>query len=335
MKRLKKISAVSLLIALCAAPAFSQTPSLETLQTGVKDFSESLAKSLPFNASMGLNWSDAYIGQLLDVPPHFGVGMSAGVTTMDVGAFEDLLTLFKAPMPFDFNKMIMPAYTVEGRIGGFILPFDLGVKFGYLPPINVGNMDLDYMLFGASFRYALLKGNVILPKISVGVGVNYLKGGLGTTIKGMGVSFAVPGTATTGNADKVLALSDPKLSLEWNTVAVDFTAQVSKSLFIITPYVGVGGSYAKSEAGYRAESKLTYGDASLDADAINTIKNSVPGLSDLDANGFSSIIENEGWAFRAFGGLSLNLLVVKFDLTAMLNFADMNFGATAGVRFQL
>ncbi|MDR3303515.1 MAG: hypothetical protein LBS86_03800 [Treponema sp.] len=328
MKRLKKIGAVVALIALCAAPVCADTPSLAALQNGVKDFSASLAKTLPFNASIGLNWSDAYIGQLLSMPPHFGVGVSGGVTTMDMDAFQGLLDAFNIPLPLDTNKMILPAYTVEGRIGGFILPFDLGVKFGALPPVTYSNMDMNYLLVGGSLRYAVLKGGVILPKISVGLGVNYLKGGIATTIEGVGTKFDVPG------GDE-LVLSDPKVSLEWSTLALDVTAQVSKSLFIITPYLGVGASYAKSKAGYRAESSLTYGGNALDQAAIDTIKGSVSGLDDLDASGFSSIIEDTGFSFRAFGGLSLNLAVIKLDFTGMLNFRDMNFGGTFGVRFQL
>jgi hypothetical protein len=330
MKRLKKISAVSLLIALCAAPAFSQMP-MSDLQDGMNDLSADLVKSLPFNASMGLNWSDAYIGKLFpSAPPHFGVGVSVGATTLKTDGVNKLLTAFGAD---ELDFMPMPAYAGEARIGGLFLPFDLGLKFGILPTdaIDLAGIKLGYTLFGASVRYALLEKHLVLPTISVGAGVNYLKGNVGLPI-GSGMSFQVPG----GNT---LALSQPELALEWETTALDFTVQASKSLIIITPYLGLGVSYAWSKVGYGVKSELTYGSNPVSDDNLATLQGALndAGLDSIKAekDGFGASVEDSGLGIRAFGGLSLNLAVIKLDLTAMLNFFDMNLGASLGVRFQL
>jgi hypothetical protein len=335
MKRLKKISAVSLLIALCATPAFSQT-SMATLQDAVEKFSGDLVKSLPFNASIGLNWSDAYIGKVFpSLPPHFGVGVAAGMTTMKVDGFEELTKAFGADLGLGF--MPIPAYVAEARIGGFILPFDLGLKFGMLPEdtFDLGSVKLGYTLFGASIRYAVID-NLILPKISVGVGVNYLKGSVGVPV-GNALEFTFPNLS--GGLD-TLALSQPELVLEWETTALDFTVQASKSLFIITPYLGFGASYAKSKAGYGVKTTLKYNGQPMEDDttfeALKTALSTAGlGSIDVEKDGFGRILEDEGLAFRAFGGLSLNLAIIRLDLTAMLNFADMNFGGTVGARVQL
>jgi hypothetical protein len=297
------------------------------LQSAVEHFSEDLVKSLPFNASIGLNWSDAYIGKVFpSLPPHFGVGVAGGMTTMKVAGFKELTKAFGADLGLDF--MPMPAYVAEARVGGLFLPFDVGLKFGTLPEgtFDLGEVNLGFTLVGASLRWAVID-NLILPKISVGVGVNYLKGNVGVPV-GEGFKF------TLANG-KVLELAKPELALEWETTALDFTVQASKSLLIITPYIGVGASYAWSKAGYGVTTKLTYDGNPVDSTVLDTLKDAIGSGIDVDENGFGRILEDEGLAFRAFGGLSLNLVVIRFDVTAMLNFADMNFGATAGVRFQL
>ena len=322
-----RILAVIAALALCAAGA-AHAQSLDALRKNVDDFSEKLALSLPFNSSMGLNWSDAYIGQFLGVPPHFGAGLSLGFTTMDGEALGNLMKQFDLDLPLDLGGYPIPGYTVEGRIGGFVLPFDVGIKFGYLP-IKPENIELDYLLVGGDFRYAVLKGNVVLPSISVGVGFNYLNGGLARSIgEAREFSYQV------GSTPHSLKLSQPKVGFLWETSSLDFKAQVSKSLLIVTPYVGIGASHAWSKAGYKVESKLTDETGQpLDAAAKQAI--ATYGIADISADGFSSIKEMSGWSVRAFGGISFNLPLFKIDLTGLINFMDAQYGVTVGARFQI
>jgi hypothetical protein len=199
----------------CGISVFADS-TLSDLQKGVSNFSDNLAKSLPFNASLGLNWSDAYIGQFLGIPPHFGIGVSGGLTSMDSDSVKKLLNIFDLNLPIDF--MILPAYAVDARIGGFFLPFDVGIKFGILPNLDFGDtLTIDYLLIGGDIRYAVLKGNAVLPTVSVGLGVNYLRGELGAAL-GSGQRFTFNGHS--------LSLSDPKVGFTWETTALDFKAQV-------------------------------------------------------------------------------------------------------------
>jgi hypothetical protein len=326
---MKRIISIALGLALlCSTFGFADS-SLADLQGAVDGFSEELTKSLPFNASVGLNWADAYIGQLFDIPPHFGFGIAGGVTTLNSKAFKGLMSKFALDLPID--QMMLPAYTVEGRIGGFVLPFDIGVKFGALPAVSFGDtLKIDYLLAGADIRYAIVKGNVIIPKVSIGLGVNYLQSSLTAPI-GSSVSFDVGG--------KTLALTQPEATFSWKTTSLELKVQVSKSIVIITPYLGVGASYAWSEAGYSIDSELQYDGSAIDDTDIGIIKdylevNGATGLDDLSGSGFSSILKSSGFGLRAFGGLSFNLAVVKIDLTGMYNFLDNNYGATLGVRLQ-
>ncbi|MDR1862692.1 MAG: hypothetical protein LBQ67_02105 [Treponema sp.] len=327
MSKRKKIAmAAILLVSLVSSSAFSQTE-LKHLQKRMEDFSDSLAKSLPFNASIGLNWSDAYIGKFFPgVPPHLGIGASFGFTTIDMAAADHLAEALGFNIPFDTEKLMLPVYAGEIRLGGFFLPFDIGVKAGVLQPVELwgSSINTSHTLFGTEVRYALTEGGVILPKISLGVGFNYLKGGLEASV-GQDVTYNIGGTNT-------IAIHRPDVNLFWNTLALDFKVQVSKSLLIVTPYIGLGASYAWSEAGYEAKAQTPINQGGNVQDYLTA-----NGLGDMDITGnkISSTIKVNGFSARAFGGLSLNLAILKLDLTGLYNFRDSNYGFSFGVRFQL
>jgi hypothetical protein len=335
---MKKILGFVLGMALCGAvPLFPQN--LVDLQKAAGGFSEALAESLPFNAALGLNWSDAYVGKFLpSIPPHFGAGLALGYTTMNFEAFEGLLNQFALSVPgsFDLGQLAIPAYVAEARIGGFILPFDAGLKFGFFQDVGNSSAAMDYLMAGGEVRYAILDGkdNLLLPNFSVGLGLNYLSGSFTGSKSSLDLPFE-PGAA----AGDTLKLTNLDVGLEWETLALDFKAQVSKSFLILTPYIGLGASHAWSNAGYTVEADVSYQGNPLTpagTSAINAALQSagVEGI-DFDGKGFSTIFEKTGWSFRAFGGLSVNLALFRVDLTGLYNFIDQNYGITVGARFQI
>ena len=291
--------------------------SLEDLQEGVNDFSEHLALSLPLNSSLGLNWADAYIGKIFpSLPPHFGIGGSFGITTMDLPTMKTLMNYFGYSFPFDIKRMFFPAYAAEARIGGFFLPFDIGAKFGYLQNVGMwgSSLDMNYLLIGADFRYALV--DLKLIRFSLGVGVNYLKGGI-----------QARGSTQTFNHDHgSIEVADPKIDLHWQTTSLDFRAQLSFSLVLLTPYLGIAGSCGWSSAGYSVGAAIT-----PTIGGFEDIEESI----DISDTGISSTVKTNAFSFRAFGGLSLNFIVFKVDFTAIYSFRDQNFGSSIGFRLQL
>jgi hypothetical protein len=332
MKKTKRILGFALGMALFGAvPLFPQN--LTDLQKAAGEFSGALAKSLPFNAALGLNWADAYIGMFLpSLPPHFGAGIALGYTTVDFDAFDGLLNQFGLSVPggFDLGQLALPAYVAEARIGGFILPFDVGLKFGAFEHLGTSSAEVDYLLAGCELRYALIDGkkSLLLPNLSLGMGLNYL-GGSFTGSKSSTLTFSTPGGAVP------LTLSDFEVGLEWETLTLDFKAQVSKSFLIVTPYVGLGATHAWSSAGYRVAANVG-GLTDDQKSGINAgLKNAgVEGI-DFGGTGFSTILKETGWSFRAFGGLSINLALFRLDLTGLFNILDDNYGVTLGGRFQL
>jgi len=319
-----------------SAMAADPFPSFKDLQDNAAEFSEGLAKTLPFNASLGLNWSDAFIGKLFpSLPPHFGVGVSLGMTTMDSPIMKTLSGLLNTKLPVSISKMPIPAYTAEARVGGFILPFDIGVKVGYLPEVELFGIGSNYLLVGGDIRYAVLN-NAILPKVSIGVGVNYLQGGV----------FAKMGTDIPGlefGAGNSISLEKPKVEFTWITKSLDFKAQISKSFLIITPYAGLGASYAWSQAGYSVKAKVN---AKVNGQDVEIPDEGIKELNDyiedqkidtlkVSKDGISSLIESNSFGLRAFGGISVNLTVFRIDLTVLYSILDNNYGGSLGFRFQL
>ncbi|MCL2213926.1 MAG: hypothetical protein FWC06_01830 [Treponema sp.] len=327
-----------LMLFLSAGTVFSQFK-LDDLRDAADDFSAAMTKSLPFNSTLGLNWSDAYIGQFLSAPPHIGVGVSAGFTTLKLDSINKLMEYFKYEIPLN-NSVGFPllAYTLETRIGGFMLPFDIGAKFGYLNTSNMSIFDsfgvnIDYLLLGADIRFALIDSKLLPVRLSIGAGYNYLKGGLLTTLNtGSSYNFNAPDSL--GGQSYILSISDIDLGLLWQTNVLELKAHVSFPLFIITPYTGVGASYSWAKTGYQVKSEVTINGGSPDNEIINILKNYF-GVTDISGKGFESLNEISSWNVRVYGGLSLNLTVIKLDLTLMYNTKDSAFGGTFGARFQL
>jgi len=202
------------------------------------DFLVDLNENLPDNAVVGGTWSKAYIGQLLSVPPHFGVGVSFGVTPLPSENLSDAVDM--AGLDLDVNTLYLPTFAIEGRIGGFILPFDIGVRIGMSPEVELMGVTLNFITFGADVRYALIDGGLIKPDLSIGLAYSYTKFELGYVFDANSLAGIDPAYGTLKE----------DLTLVASAHVFDLRAQLSKSFLIVTPYVGAGVSYAISESSY-------------------------------------------------------------------------------------
>jgi hypothetical protein len=309
--------------------------SLSALKKSVDDFATNLAYSLPFNSSLGLHWSSAYIGDF----PKFGVGISFGFTTMDTSSFEAVFKQFDRTLPdlSGFGGFPIPGWTVEGRIGGFIpkVPFDIGLKFGILPlkELSPELKQFDYLMIGGDIRYAIMKEFLVFPAVSVGIGFNYLSGAMGVSAgNDKTFSFQDPGS----KENYTLELGAPAILLPWETASLDFKAQISKNFGVVTPYLGIGASTGWSTAGYEVSTKVKAkkGDQDVDLSEVKDILTNAFGIEDLSTTGFGATTKINKWSGRLFGGLSFNMALFKLDLTAFWNFYDNRYGVSIGARIQ-
>jgi hypothetical protein len=323
----------------------------EDLESDIESFAAGVASSLPLNASVGLNWSDAYIGQF----PHFGVGVTLGASTVPFSAARfaldamDLTDTLTSDPRFTYIEQYgvpLPAYTAEARLGGLIIPFDLGVKVGILPPdfelaTIMPGFSLDYMNLGFDLRVPVIEERGLIPELSIGGGYNYLRANVG--IDGLleeGVqvtSFDDPRPDV--NETYNFSMSNPTANFQWSANVIDLKAQVSKGLLLFRPYLGVGASIGFGSAGAGYESEVVTNLTDEDIAEINTWAESAGYEAPLPELSDSSFYVNApmtgGWAFRAYGGLSINLLIVKIDVTGMYDFLGNNYGLTLGARLQI
>lgn len=340
---MKKKALIFVLVVSCTLAVMSAPFDQTTFPAAFKSFSESMSTALPFNSAIGLSWSDAYIGNLLGIPPHFGVGIATGAVLVPIDGVKDMLDGLGVAVPSVITGMNLglplPAAVVEGRIGGFILPFDIGLKGMMLtkdmtkPIAGVG---IEFLNVGADVRYALVKQNLLLPNVSVGIGYNYLKGEAAIPTNVEGITLTLPDG--TGPAS-TLTFAPGDVGLRWSSQVIEAKAQVSKSLIIFTPYLGGAVSMSWSSIGGGLSTKVSIDgteptQAQIDA-IVNQLKAAGKDVPEISKDGIWYTFPSNAFSLRLFGGFSVNILLLKLDLTAHYNINAGAFGASLGARIQL
>lgn len=339
MKRIVLI----LMMSLAAAGLWGQN--LEDFQTGFQTFATDMAATLSYNATIGNNWSDAYIGKF----PHFGVGLSAGVTTVPSASLKDLFTSMDIPVPSAVADigLPIPAAAVSAKLGGLFLPFDVGVKAMVLPAeateaLSSAGIAADYKLLGGNIRFALLKQNLLLPDVSVGFGYNRLAGSISMPldIESQSFTFTPP-----EDVEHTLEVTQPDLAMDWTTDSFDATIQISKSLLFLRPYAGAGYSFGKSSVNGGMKATMLYDDGQGDGPTeitdtkLQELKTALAeaGISvpNISADGFMFGSESTEPVLRLFGGLSLDLLILMLDTQVTYVPKTKSLGGSAMIRIQL
>jgi hypothetical protein len=339
MKQTKKVLVILLLSILVALPVSAQVndTTITKLEGAINDAATILGKAMITNSGFGLNWSDAYIGQLIGLPPHFGIGASAGFTAIPLSKLDSIYKEFdkdgidSTSMPVDF--LPLPGVAGEIRLGGFFLPFDIGIKALPLPEMDIGDIKLKYLMVGGDFRYALMQEKGWKPDISVGIGLTYTDVNLSSSI-GDKTEIALEGLTGLGSySSQKLEITAPQLDFSMNNITLDLKIQVSKKIFIITPYLGLGASYGWSTVDFGASTAVTYNNGPPTPQLINDIAN-VTGIS-LSGTGLEKTVKYNGFGLRGFGGLSLDIFVLRIDVTGLYDILNGYWGAGVGVRIQI
>lgn len=353
---------IAVVLALIIAPSIAaqNQADFSAYADSFGDFAGDVANSLPLNSSVGLNTSEAYIGQLLSAPPSIGVGLTGGASTLPYDTVSAVFSDLQIDMPSELDRfktlgVPLPAGAVDVRVGGILIPFDLGVKFGtVVPQLAVrmpSDMSVDYTLAGADVRFPVMEGGALLPAVSVGAGYNYLRGSI--TMKDVISSryqIDLSQYYPTYTSWQALALDNPDATFNWSSNVIDLKAQASKNFLIFTPYLGAGASYAKSSAGGGLEAALlgdqgggfnpmTPAEVEQLKQDLRDIENQTGedfNLESLSANNGIGIERAvNGWAFRLFGGTSVNLLFMRLDLGLGYDLLGKNVSGTVGLRMQL
>ncbi|HAH61192.1 MAG TPA: hypothetical protein DCL73_03755 [Treponema sp.] len=292
---------------LCSVPLFSDDTTA-AISSYLEDTTKNLSGDIVENTTQ-LNVSpDAYIGKFLpSVPPHFSVGLSVSGTLIDTGDISNAVNSVIADMQsagsIDFSipdSLVLPTYSVNARIGGFFLPFDIGVFGSFASAQDLKYADfsaaVSELTLGADVRYALLQGNVILPKISIGLGYIY-------TRQSFDFSVAKSYTGTYESYSGIIN-SSASMGLKFNMNILYLQAQISKKLLVFVPYAGVRAVLVSTDNSYKYSSTVK-------ADTTYT-------------DGTSGNVSSHGFDFaelqpQIFAGVGFNVLFTQFTVNACWN----------------
>ncbi len=349
---MKKI--LFLLIAGVLAVSGVAAQQFEKVEAAFGTFADDLSAALPFASTIGLNWSDAYIGKF----PHLGVALVGGAVGLPADAFGKVLgTLSGGEIGGDLLSFLppeleevgeafgmpFPAAAIEARLGGLILPFDIGLKVGFIPDefdmedALPAGMGADYQLVGADVRFRLVEEKFIIPEISVGGGINRLTGGVSfVTEDDIFIdSFEVPDPDDFTQVNTYdISLKAPEFGFNWATTVLDVKAQISKRLLIFRPYAGVGmtmGSSTVRGGAYTEVQGITDAEWETITSALEQLGEDVPQLT---REGFTITSKQGGFATRVYAGTSVELLFLKVDLTGFYEVVSQSLGLSGALRIQ-
>lgn len=215
----------------------------------LEEICDTLYDFLPENATLLSTQPDAFIGRFFpSIPCRFSVGLATSATLIDTefvaDNFQVIIDDISSALPKDYFKDIgfsipqkipLPTAAVTARIGGIILPFDIGAfavttTDSLIKDVSFDDfsMDFSYTCAGADLRYALIEGGNILPKLSVGAGYIYSKFDFG---------IELDKTLYSTEYDIGKLNSSININLECHTFYGQ--AQISKKLLIFVPFAGV------------------------------------------------------------------------------------------------
>lgn len=301
MKNRKLILVLLALIGLSSSSVFAQTVQIfdkTKVSEGMNSFATTVNTAVPDAATMQNVWSDAYIGTIYP-GLKFGFGASLGGTLIDFTGFKtaaDALTggMISAITPsvagytFDNftlpDKFLLPTASVDLRIGGVMLPFDIGISgmvtapsfksIDYSSPEKLAssisnawewnlsnfNGSVSYTAFGLDLRYCLYEGNLVLPKISLGGGYYYING-----------SFAVNNSSSYEDTENSATYtSNAAMGLSYKTNVYFANLQLSKSFGMFDVFLGGRAVYAKSTSDWSYSYKVSNEDGSYTSEEADS-----------------------------------------------------------------
>lgn len=290
----------------------TKTP-YKTVVNGLNDLTDVMTDVIP-NAQLQQNvWADAWIGHILP-KPNFGFGVNAGVSKLKLDSLKsagDALGMDMSGVP---STMVFPVATVDLRVGGFFLPFDVGFTISGLDTSKIGALDkaispayFDFFTIGGDIRYAVLKGGAILPKVSVGLGVYHMSGHIGAEKDGSAAE------------------------MDFSATTLSLSAQVSKKLVFFVPFAGARVMFTSSSVNWKAKANW--------AKILKTnsnIQNAIDyGILPQTFSGGTDKGLFEHVRPVIYGGFAFDLAVIDITLSGSYDFVSSIPSGAVSIRFAL
>ncbi len=327
-----------------SAENFDKTKSRNQISGALEKTTDMISEILPENSSLLDAQPDAFIGKFIpSIPMHFSAGTSFSGTFIKTDTLKDAMTDLSDgisetlkngnatdsfSIDFDLPKNIpVPTAAFTFRLGGIILPVDLGVfgatTFnGLIKDITFDDFKagLDYTTIGVDMRYAILEGAGLLPKFSIGGGYIYSNLSLDFEAKKnfkTKDSYEINGTPAEYSAD---LKSEVSLSSKTHTIFAE--AQLSKKLLIFEPYIGTKLFVTKTINEYDWK--------------YNTFinGNNQDELSDSDKKSETKDFSTDNVSTQFFGGLGITLAKFQIALNGAYNVKTNYWSVGLGLNFK-
>lgn len=298
---------------------FSTTTPYKTAVNGLDDFCDALNDTLPNTQTLQNVWAEAWIGKLI---PNFkfGFGVNAGVATLDITSLKkvgDALAIDMGDLS-DTDKLVFPTVAADLRLGGIILPFDLGLSFVTFDTRDWDSINdsikpaaFDYFTLGGDLRWRLFDkgGKFFHVRGSVSGGGYYTKGGVEASDSGSSAE------------------------LDFKSTTLFAGAQVSAKALCFVPFLGGRLLLTKSSVDWKAKANWSEilnssgADSSYINDAVSwgILPSSFSGGSD------------SGWGVRpqVYGGLGIDLFIIDITVSGSYDFIKDVLGGAVSVRFSI
>lgn len=292
----RKLFFTFLLTTLLSLPLYSQ--STENINTRLDRFAIQLSHIIPNAATEQNVYSDAWIGYFVPSDTmHFAIGIEGGLTQWNMGdLFNSASSLHVYGIPETFAY---PTLGINAKIGGFFIPFDLGVSFFTIDTRNFNEllkgMYMTMFVVGGNIRFAILRENEYIPCWSIGGSYYFSKGGLGCGNTSTGIDF------------------------DYETHILFAETQVSKKISFITPFAGYRAIFNCSNSSYSWRS----------ADGIL-----IDGTLTKKGSGNVAVSFEDSFTSQVFAGFGLTLGMFQIDTNVSydINHNIWNGGISARIQ---
>lgn len=290
-----------------------------TVTDGLNEFADELDDSIMNTQTLQNVWAESWIGMLIP-NKKFGFGINAGAAALDITALKDAASALAIDEADDLrDTLAFPTATADLRLGGFILPFDIGLTFSTVDSSKIGALDdaispceFDYFSVGGDLRYCLLnKGSKLIhARVSVSGGGYYTKGSVKVADDGDSSSSA---------------------SMDFSSTTLFLGAQASAKVFCFVPFVGGRLAVAKTKI-----------DWAVHADWLNILEDDGNGYVakaikyNILPSDFDESLES-GWILhpQVYGGFGIDLFVVDITVSGSYDFVKQIPGAAVSVRLSI
>lgn len=277
---------------------------------GLNNFAGVISDVIPNSQIQQNVWANAWIGMILPAPK-FGFGINTGLSKLDltplVSVAEALDIKNNSDLP---NTLVWPTITADVRVGGFLLPFDVGLTAMTIDTSKISMLGdavdpayFDFFTVGGDIRYAFLEGGVLRPKLSLGLGAYYTKGKFGVEDEGSSAE------------------------LEFDTTSVVVSAQASIKLLIFVPFVGGRMMFSKSNTDWRVHANWASILGTTGSDIADAV---IYGFLPADFTGGDKTSFSDHIRPVIFGGCALDLGFIDFTVSGSYDLiSDIPSGAVS------